>query len=92
MTYQLRMMKEEGALSPHRTNLATLEEFSKNLRTSVSILDPQARNWNPPAWELFQKPATLLFPISIRIPVFQDVSTANKFAIARRKRKLDQRS
>lgn len=54
MTYQLRMMKEEGALSPHRTNLATLEEFSKNLRTSVSILDPQAQNWNPPAWELFQ--------------------------------------
>ena len=54
ITYQLRMMIEEGTLSPHRSNLATLEESSKDIRGTLSSISPLVNDWSPPAWSLFQ--------------------------------------
>mmetsp|Transcript_13107 Transcript_13107/g.18555 ORF Transcript_13107/g.18555 Transcript_13107/m.18555 type:complete len:1498 (+) Transcript_13107:112-4605(+) len=60
LSHQLKVLKEEGILSPHQTNLGAFEQSVRNtmqeLNTAIEndgnvLLSP---DWTPPGWELFK--------------------------------------
>lgn len=60
LSAQLRMLKEEGALSPHRSNLADLERSVRDASLALSTASDSSGNplvppeWKPPACEVFR--------------------------------------
>jgi dynactin 1 len=55
----LKILKEEGSLSPHRSNLGGFQQLigaTLNALKNIRSIDDKvlvANNWKPPAWQLF---------------------------------------
>ena len=67
MSSMLKGLKEEGVLSPHRSNLGA---FQQNIQTTIQVLNSSIERdgnalispvWNPPALELFKALTTAKF-------------------------------
>lgn len=48
LSNNLRIMKEEGTLSPHHANFSNLEDSMKEVKSLDS------KEWEPPAWSIFR--------------------------------------